>query len=507
MGNLILAHDLGTSGNKATLYNFNGELVASNTHTYDTLTPANGFVEQDPQEWWRAVCESTKKMIQDALIRPSQIDCVTFSGQMMGCIPVDKDGNHLYHALIWADTRYNNEMYKIEKNISLEETYRITGHRLSASYSAAKFKWIQDNRPDIYKKTFKMLNAKDYVIGRMTGVYGTDYSDASGTNLLDIREKTWSDRMLDAFQIDKNKLPEIYKSTDIVGKLNSRAAAETGLLEGTPVVMGGGDGSCAAVGAGVVSEGNVYNVLGSSSWISCAKSTPVFDESMRTFNWIALNENLFTPCGTMQSAGYSFKWASENLFKQEKELIKKTDKSFNLYLNELVETTLPGANNLLFLPYLLGERSPRWNLNARGAFVGLGASHTNTQMLRSVMEGVGFNLKLILEALENGTHTEEVILIGGGAKSITWLQILADIWQKKIVVPKYLEEATSMGAAICAGVGLGEFSDFSVISRFNPKERVIEPNSENKEIYDKLYRIFNEAYDSLEAIYNKLNLT
>jgi len=506
MGKLILAHDLGTSGNKAALYNFQGQLITSYTYPYDTIAPANGYMEQDPGKWWEAVCKSTTLMMEAGAVNPADIACITFSGQMMGCVPVDKAGKHLYHALIWADSRYSSKMAGIEERISMKEVYHITGHRLSASYSAAKLKWLKENVPDVYENTYKMLQAKDYIILKLTGIFATEYSDASGTNLLDIRKKEWSGRMLEAYGISKEKMPDLYRSTDIVGRLKKEPAGLIGLLEGTPVIMGGGDGSCAAVGAGVVSIGDTYNVLGSSSWISNVAKAPIYDEGLRTFNWIALDGTMYTPCGTMQSAGYAFQWIARNLCEYEKECAAAKGRDYNLFLNHLVGQRPAGANNLIFLPYLLGERSPRWNLNARGAFVGLGAIHTKADMIRAVMEGVGYNLKVIMEVLEKERPIEDIIIIGGGAKSNIWLGILADIWQKKLLVPRYVEEATSMGAAICGGVGIGEFDDFKIIQKFNPIEHEIVPNKQNFEIYTKLYTLFNQTYEALEEIYDKLNM-
>ncbi len=505
MQEYILAHDLGTSGNKATLYDLEGKLAASLTAPYETQTPQNGFVEQDPGEWWKAVCGSGKELMERAGIGGDQVACVTFSGQMMGCVLVDEEGRHLHPALIWADTRADGLMARVEDKVDSREAYRITGHRLSASYSAAKCCWIRDRRPEVYEKSFKLLNAKDYVICRLTGEFATDYSDASGTNLLDLEKKEWSGRMVDAYGLRMDLLPELYKSTHRIGGITKEAAAQTGLLEGTPVIMGGGDGSCAAAGAGAVEEGRMYNVLGSSSWISNAAKVPVFDGDMRTFNWVALDENLYTPCGTMQAAGYSFQWMMRTLCDYEKDFAEREGRKLPEYLNERAAARPAGANRLLFLPYLLGERSPRWNLDARGTFIGLGAIHTKDDMIRSVMEGVGYNLKVILDILERNLPAGELTLIGGGASSTVWAQMLADIWQKRILIPRYVEEATSMGAAVCAGVGIGAFPDFRVIHTLNPVERVIEPQPENYEVYEKMYHLFNEAYAALEPVYHQLN--
>ena len=269
-------------------------------------------------------------------------------------------------------------------------------------------------------------------------------------------------------------------------------------------MIGGGDGSCACVGAGVVSEGNAYNVLGSSSWISSAEKEPVFDDEMRTFNWVHLDPALYTPCGTMQAAGYSYSWYRNTLCEEEKEKAKLLGVSAYDLINEEAKKSVPGSGGLIYLPYLLGERSPRWNPDARGAFLGLSVTSTKGDMSRALLEGVGYNLKVILDILQKQRPIEELMMIGGGAKSRLWLQILADIWQKRLLVPKHLEEATSMGAAVCAGVGVGIFNDFRIVRKLNPTEQVIEPNPDHQAVYEKLYRIFNDCYEALVPSYRSL---
>lgn len=504
MANYILAHDLGTSGNKATLYREDGTLLASALYEYPTYYPFSGAVEQNPEEWWIAVCNSTQMLIEKAGIKNTDIAAVSFSAQMMGCLPVDKDGDALRNMIIWADTRSGKQETWMNRQIGAWKGYEITGHRISASYSAAKLLWIRENEPEIYKKCYKMIHAKDYIIYKLTGKLVSDYSDASGTNLFDINTKKWSEELLDAFDIPADILPEVHPSTDIAGKVTAQAAALTGLAQGTPVVIGGGDGSCACVGAGVVREGSAYNVLGSSSWISMAGKKPVFDDEMRTFNWVHLNPDLYTPCGTMQAAGYSYSWYRNTLCSFERKTAEAAGISAYDLINEGVIASKPGAGGLIYLPYLLGERSPRWNPDARGSFIGLSVTTTKGDISRAVLEGVGYNLKVILDILQKQQQIDALILIGGGAKGKVWLQILADIWQKRILVPKYLEEATSMGAAICAGVGIGMYDDFLVAEKLNREEYAIEPNPENAEVYEKLYEIFNESYEALTGVYSKL---
>ncbi len=504
MKQYILAHDLGTSGNKATLYDLQGNLRGSMVAEYPTYYPHDGWVEQNADDWWKAVCVSTRTLLETTAIAPSQVACVCFSAQMMGCLLVDKEGNPLRNMLIWADTRSSQQEQYMLDRVDLQTGYRITGHRMSASYSAAKLLWVRDNEPELYKKADKMLHAKEYIILKLTGQAVTEYSDASGTNLLDISKKQWSQDLLEAFDIRPSLLPDLHPSTHIAGKVTAEAAGLCGLTEGTPVVIGGGDGSCACVGAGVTAKGKVYNVVGSSSWISTAATQPYFDPEMRTFNWVHLDENLYTPCGTMQAAGYSYAWFRDTLCGEERYAAKIAGISPYRLVDRLAEQCPPGARGLLFLPYLLGERSPLWDHNARGAFIGMGISTGKGEMARAVLEGVGFNLKIILDILEEYDTIKDIIMIGGGAKGKTWLQILADIWQKELVVPKYLEEATSMGAAVCGGVGIGAYSDFTVAEKLNPVTEIIRPNENTCEIYQQMYRLFCQGYTRLKPIYQSL---
>ncbi len=504
MERYILAHDLGTSGNKATLYCEDGRLAASAVAVYKTRYPRPGWAEQEPRDWWRAVCDSTKELIEKAGIGARQVACVSFSGQMMGCLLVDREGNPIRPMIIWADTRASSQEKEITDRIGMERTYRITGHRASASYSAAKLLWIREKEPEAYKKAYRMLHAKDFIIYHLTGRFVTDYSDAGGTNLFDLRRKKWSEEICGALEIPSGLLPQACPSAELAGRVTKEAAAACGLMEGTPVVIGGGDGSCACVGAGVVEEGDTYCVLGSSSWISTANKEPVYDDRLRTFNWIHLNPDLYTPCGTMQAAGLSYSWYKDTFCGEEERIAAERGESVYDLLDQAMMEGTPGAGGVLYLPYLLGERSPRWDHMARGAFIGMDVRTQKADMARAVLEGVGFNLKVILDILMARRESESLILIGGGAKGKAWPQILADIWGKPLKLPIYSEEATSLGAAVCGGVGIGMYPDFRAVKKLNPTGSVVRPDGARTEIYGRYYKIFDQAYEALRPVYEKL---
>ena len=501
----ILAHDLGTTGNKASLFDSAGEALASSFFGYDTEFAHVNWAEQNPEDWWQAVCVSTKALLSQASVSEKDIACITFSGQMMGCVAVDAKARPLRNAIIWADMRAESEADFLIEHAGWEETYRITGHRASSSYSGAKILWIRNNQPELFAQAHKFIHAKDFIVARLTGNFVTDYSDASGMNLYNLKEKDWSDKILAAIELDRERLPELHASTDIVGEVLPQVAEEVGLAPGTPVVIGGGDGSCAAVGAGVVRQGSAYNYIGSSSWIGIATSEPILDPKMRTFTWAHLVPDMFSPTGTMQAAGGSYQWVRDVLCEPEKRAAEKLALDSYELMNLQVENSPPGANNLLFFPYLLGERAPRWNPNARGAFFGLTMQHNRADMIRATLEGITLNLKVILDAFEEqGAKIEAMRVIGGGAQGSVWRQIMADIYEKPIVRPALLAEATSMGAALAGGIGVGMFPDFSLAETLTPIVDEIHPNPELKPVYDRLYTIFNQSYEAFEPLYEAL---
>jgi xylulokinase len=504
MADYILAHDLGTTGNKATLYNEEGHLVGSAFIPYGTSYPHTGWAEQDPEAWWRAVCASTRRLLTETEISGA-VAAITFSGQMMGCVPLDREMRPLRKAIIWADQRAVEQAAWIGERIAFEEIYRITGHRLSASYSLPKILWLRDHQPEIYRGAYKFTHAKDAIVARLTGAFVTDPSDASGMNLYDLKTGAWSPRILEAVELDPAQLPEVRPSSAVVGHVRPAVAEEVGIAAGTPVVIGGGDGACAAAGAGVVAEGAAYNYIGSSSWIALATEAPIFDPDFKTFTFAHLVPGMFMPDGTMQAAGASYQWARDQLCPFEIQAAEALRISPYELMSAQADQSPPGANGLLYLPYLMGERSPHWNPKARGAFVGLTIRHTRADMLRAVLEGVAMNLRVILDAFQaQGAAVDAIRLIGGGARSTLWNQILADIYDLPVHRLAILEEATSMGAALAGGVGVGLYPDFTMATEMNPVAAVVEPNPAAQTVYADLHPIFNLTYEALAPVYDRL---
>ncbi len=499
----LLAHDLGTSGNKATLFAADGTMADSVTYSYPVSYTNGTWAEQDPDDWWKAVVETTRRLTEK--IDKREIAGVSFSGQMMGCVCVDETGRPLRKAIIWADMRAVEEQRRIEAQMDKGRFYRITGHRLSPSYGGQKFMWVKEHEPDIYRRTYRMLNAKDYIIFKLTGNFVTEYTDASSTCLLNLDRLEWSEELLEVMGIGREKLPELHRSTDIAGTVTEEAAALVGLLPGTPVVCGGGDGVCSAIGTGCIDEGVAHSSMGTSSWISITSKKAIYDEEQRTFNWAHIVPGYVLPTGTMQSGGGAYAWYVDHFCGHEAELAGTRGVSVYTVLEEELKSSPPGSNGLLFLPYLMGERSPRWNPDARAAFTGIGMEHRRGDFLRAIQEGVAMNLNIILDIFrDHGQEIREMVVAGGGAKSRVWQQILADVYRMRLQIPTRLDEATSMGAAITAGVGVGLFRDFHEADRFLELHHSVEPDEAASGQYQRLKPAFEAAYQGMLPVYEAL---
>jgi xylulokinase len=502
MPRYILAHDLGTSGDKATLFTEEGRLVKSYTRSYSTHYFNGNWAEQDPEDWWKAVVESTRRIVEG--IDPADVAAIGFSGQMLGCLCVDTQGRPLRPSLIYCDQRATVEAERLLGEIEAYEFYEISGQRISSSYSAAKLMWIRDHEPDVYSATHKILNAKDFINFRLTGNLCTDYSDGASTSLLDIRSLTWSERIVGIADLDGEKLPEAKASTSLVGEITRAAAGELGLVPGIPVIAGAGDGVCAGIGSGSVRPGVTYNYLGSSGWISTTTTEPLYDPQMRTFIWPHAVPGLYHPCGSVQTAGASYAWARDKLCGIEKAAAAELGLDAYELMNAEILGSPPGANGLVFLPYMLGERSPRWNPEAKGALLGLTLGHTRNDMLRAFMEGVAINLSTILDIFRTTIDIPSIVLVGGGAKGGVWRKIMADVYEAEILCPDYLEEATSMGAAIIAGVGSGVFRDFSVAKDFMRIADSTLPDPANYPAYRRKKELFEDSYRALEPLFPRM---
>jgi xylulokinase len=487
----ILAHDLGTSGDKASLHDADGRLMAASTVHYPTDFGAGGKAEQDPHHWWDAFCTANRALLSDAGVAPTDIACVVLSGQMMGLVLVDDDDEPLRPAVIWADTRAQAERDRLIERVGLGHAYELMGHRLDATYSLPKAMWVREHDPAAWERTSGILLAKDYLTLRLTGRRVTDRSDASGTNAFDQRDGTWSDELLAAAELDADLLPEVLPSATVAGGMAAAAARAAGLDEGTPVVVGGGDGACAALGAGLVTRDSGANAtIGSSAWISVVSDTPLRDPLMRLMTFDHVIPGHYVPLGTMQAGGASLDWVAEVL-----------GVSPGTELEALIQAAgevEAAAEGLYFLPYLLGERSPIWDSTARGTFIGLARHHGRAHLARAVLEGVAFNLATILFALrEMAGEIEVVDAIGGGARSDTWLRIMADTWGVTVRRRSIVDEANSLGAAIVGGVAVGLIDGWGRAGELSDVEVAFEPIDSRHQLALTWHGRFTDAYGRL----------
>jgi xylulokinase len=490
---MIVAHDLGTTGNKASLHDDNGRLIAAVTVPYPTRFARGGVAEQDPEQWWGAVCAATRRLLAATGVDAAAVRAVGFSGQMMGAVLLDASYQPVRPAIIWADHRGTDQCRALLDKVSMETAYRITGHRLNPTYSLSKVMWVRDREPEVFGRVAHVCLAKDFVVQRLTGTLVTDPSDASSTNAYNQGRGAWSAELLAAADLDAALFPEIVVSTTVVGGVTAAAADLTGLRPGTLVVIGGGDGPMAAVGAGVVSPAaGAYTYLGSSSWVSLAAHAPLHDPEMRTMTFDHVVPGLYVPTATMQAGGGSLHWVTD--------LLAPGDEAgrFRRLVAD-ADTAEASSEGLYFLPHLLGERSPYWNPAARGAFVGLARHHGPAHLTRAVLEGVAFNLATCVGAFrESGTTVDRVDAIGGGAASDVWLQILADVWGAVVRRRSIVEEANSLGAAVAAGVGAGLLTGFDVAPTLSTVTGEFAPEPTRHAAYRRRHALFLDAYARLE---------
>lgn len=491
-GNYILAHDLGTSGNKATLFDGEGNLIASAFAGYSTRYPHPNHAEQDANEWWRAVGVSSRELLGRSGIAADEIAAVGFSAMMAACLPVDEQGEALAPCIIWQDQRASVENQFMIDRCGFKRIYQISGQRPSAGNSAPKYLWLRDHAPELWRRTYKLLMPKDYVVHKLTGVFASDYSDASHTMLFDLERRDWSVELLAEVGIERGILPDLFPSPTVVGEVTDAAAAFTGLKSGTPVVIGAGDGGAAGAGAGVIEPGTAYCVIGTSAWASVATDAPIHDRLERTMTFCHAHPERYIPTGSMQAAGGARQWVWGHLGGD------------GVDLDAAAAGVPAGSNGVVFLPYLMGERSPWWNPQARGAFVGLSMAHGRGEMARAVLEGVAIGLRQIVFALrESCPQIDSVRLIGGGGKSNLWQQIVADVLGMPVHLLELQGEATSWGAAVTAGVAIGQWEWEKAAERGSVR-RTIEPNLANAFRYAELAEIYEETYRALVPTYDRL---
>jgi xylulokinase len=479
----IIAYDLGTGGNKASLFDARGACLAFSFVPYPTHYPDAGWHEQRPEDWWQAVVASTRELLSRVPGAAADIECLAISGQSLGVVPVDGEGRLLRERTpIWSDTRAAAQTQAFFRKIDRRRWYMSTGNGFPAEcYALFKIMWYRDNEPELFSRIAKVLGSKDYLNLRLTGVARTDYSYASGSGAYSLLDWAYQPEFLQASGLPREIFPEIVPSTRVLGTLRPEAAAELGLPAAVQVACGGVDNSCMALGARNTREGRVYTSLGSSSWIAVSSKKPVLDFQARPYVFTHVVPELFTSAVSIFSGGNSFRWIRDNVL---------GGASYEA-MAQLAATSPPGANKLLFNPSLAGGGTQESSPNIRGCFAGLDLRHTRADLVRAGMEGIALNLGAVLAVLRRFVSLdEEMLMVGGGSRSPLWRQIFADVYGMKIVKTNIDQEAASLGAAAVAAVASGLWKDFAPVDEVHRVASVEKPIPASAEVYRRLMPAF-----------------
>ena len=495
MMNYLLGLDISTTGAKALLIDEAGRVVASHTTPQPISTPKPLWSEQNPSEWWDGMAEAIRQALAAANARGEDVACIGLTGQMHGLVLLDADGNVLRPSILWNDQRTQAQCDAMTERIGFERLIQLTGNRALTGFTAPKILWVRENEPLVYAKVAHILLPKDYIRFKLTGDYAMDVSDASGTSLLDVANRTWSNEVVDALDIPRSWLPTLVEGPQITGGVSAEAAAATGLKAGTPVVGGGGDQAAGAVGVGAVQPGIIGLVVGTSGVVFAPLAQYAYEPDGRLHAFCHAVPGMWHFMGVMLSAAGSLQWFRDTL---------APGQSFDA-LTAAAQDVPPGSEGLLFLPYLSGERTPHPDPLARGAFIGLTVRHTLAHMTRAVLEGVAFGLKdgfMLMESAGLPTGDMQVRVSGGGAKSPLWRQILADIIGAPLVSTSTTEGA-AYGAALLAAVGAGLYPD--VPSACAAAIQTGEPTTPRQpEAYAGAYATYSPLYPTLKETFARL---
>ncbi|MBQ9961346.1 MAG: FGGY-family carbohydrate kinase [Firmicutes bacterium] len=503
MEKYILAHDIGTSSDKAVLVDYHGHIVTTCVEPYPTYYPHPAWAEQVPEDYWQAVAKTSRDIVAKAGIEPEQIKAVVFSTQAQGIIPVDTEGNVLYNNITWVDGRAEEQAQNIMKKLGGKKLFTlVAGTPIMGKDCIPKIVWLKEKQPEIYAKTHKILDVNGYLKYRCTGEMVTELSGAGGYGL-DLKKKEWLG-VMKLTGVDMEKLPPLVNSTDQIGSgLTEEAARQMGLAVGTPVVGGCDDVQAAAVGSGMCGDGEVHIYLGTSAWVAaCSRTADKFINGAAATQSAERDMNLIA--GITESAGANIQWLQEQFFPREKE---EYGSDIFSYMNEEIKKVPPGSDHLVCTPWMLGERCPVASTTTRSTLFNINMEHTRAHLLRAVYEGIAYNLRWILENYEKdyGFNCDDFRIIGGGALNDGWMQIIADITGKRFGTVKDPRNSGAVGAAVVALISLGELSGFEAVKDFVEVEHIYTPNPENKKIYNVLFKDYKNVYNSLKGAYEQAN--
>lgn len=496
MPEMILAYDLGTGGNKATLYDAEGCLLASAFVPYETEYPRSGWHEQRPEAWWDSVVQSTRQLLANDTIDPQNIRVLAISGHSLGCVPMDRAGRLLRPSTpIWSDARPVAETARFFEKVDPIHWYRITGNGFPPPhYTAFKILWYRHHEPEMYRQISKVIGTKDYINHRLTGRIATDYSYASGCGVYDLTGWNYSDQLLDAADLPRELFPEITSSNEILGTLTAEAAETLGLPQSVRVACGGVDNSCMALGAGNIAEGQIYASLGSSMWIAVSSSQPLLHDHVKPYVFTHVIPGMFNSAVAIFSGGSSLRWVRDQLCANLVQQAYAQDRDPYDVMTDLAAQSPVGAKKLFFNPSMAGGSSLEPSAHLRGAFLGLDLLHTQGDMIRATLEGIAMNLRLALDELRQLGHVgPEMIVVGGGSRSSLWRQIFADALEIDIHRTNVGQEAGSLGAAAVAAVGSGLWTDFTPIAQVHQIQSVSKPTPTSVTIYRQLLPLFDQS--------------
>lgn len=499
---LLLGVDIGTQSTRAALLTLDGRVVAGAGRGYDLGTPHPGWTEQDPDLWWGHAVTCIREALAQSGAAPGAVLGVGVGGQMHGTVPLGASGELLsHHVQLWCDKRCAALVDRFKEQPAARGAYRLASSPPVANWIGFKIQWLQEHAPELYAKTWKFVVPKDFINYRLTGVPAIDYSEASGSFLMDAATRTWSDELIAALGLDRAKLPDIHPSAAVIGHVTASAASATGLAPGTPVVAGGGDMLCTLLASGLTEPGAASDITGTSSIFSVFTDAPVFDERLMNLHHVA---DGWIPFGITDAGGVSLKWFKDNYCQHE--VAEAQAQGIGVYdiLNRLAAEVPPGCEGLIFFPYLMGERTLGTQY-ARAVFFGLSPRHGVGAMVRAIMEGVTFELRQTLEIVEKAGHPVNVIShSGGGAYSDLWSQIKADIYQKPVITFANTEGGL-LGAALLAGAGVGVYGSpaegarrcLRVKATFVPDERWAAR-------YDHQFALFKDVHDLMQGPFARL---
>lgn len=497
MATKLLGIDIGTGGTRAIVIDDKGRVVGSATHEHQPFASTQtGWAEQDPDDWWEACKAAIRQVLQLTGISGEEIACCGLTGQMHGAVLLDDADRVLRPAIIWCDQRTAEECRALTSRIGAERLIQLTCNPALTNFTLTKLLWVREHEPDIWKRFRSFLLPKDYVRLRLTGVRAIDMADASGTLLLDVARRKWSGPMLDVAGLTEDCLPKLYESPDLVGALTPQSAAETGLKAGTPVVAGAGDQAAGAVGMGIVQPGAVSATIGTSGVVFAASDRPALDPKGRIHTFCHAVPGRWHVMGVTQAAGLSLRWFRDTFG-------AGTDDGRDPYerLCDEAANVAPGCDGVIWTPYLMGERTPHLDPNARASLVGLAANHGRGHIIRAILEGVAFSLRDTFTIFqEMSVPVEAVRLGGGGAHSPLWRQIQADVYGQSVEIVE-AEEGAAYGAAILAGVGAGAWPtvDAACKSVVRVAKRVA-PDPCGVAAMDRQYRAYRKVYPALAHI-------